>query len=123
MCIRDRQSIPSRDLMKQILLVAPTSYSVSLTGESGTGKESVAKTIHLNSPRKDKPFIAMDCGSLTKELAGSEFFGHEKGSFTGALYTKIGHFEMANGGTLFLDEVGNLSYDIQAALLLSLIHI
>ncbi|MBB2146166.1 response regulator [Pedobacter sp. LMG 31464] len=111
------QSSASRELMKQIMLVAPTSYSVILTGESGTGKESVAKTIHLNSPRKDKPFIAMDCGSLTKELAGSEFFGHEKGSFTGALYTKIGHFEMANGGTLFLDEVGNLSYDIQAALL------
>ena len=111
------QSNASRDLMKQIILVAPTSYSVILTGESGTGKESVAKTIHLNSPRKDKPFVAMDCGSLTKELAGSEFFGHEKGSFTGALYTKIGHFEMANGGTLFLDEVGNLSYDIQAALL------
>lgn len=111
------QSNASKDLMKQIMLVAPTSYSVILTGESGTGKESVAKTIHLNSPRKDKPFIAMDCGSLTKELAGSEFFGHEKGSFTGALYTKIGHFEMANGGTLFLDEVGNLSYDIQAALL------
>ena len=111
------QSTASRDLMKQIMLVAPTSYSVILTGESGTGKESVAKTIHLNSPRKDRPFVAMDCGSLTKELAGSEFFGHEKGSFTGALYTKIGHFEMANGGTLFLDEVGNLSYDIQAALL------
>ncbi len=111
------QSPASRDLMKQIMLVAPTSYSVILTGESGTGKESVAKTIHLNSPRKDKPFVAMDCGSLTKELAGSEFFGHEKGSFTGALYTKIGHFEMANGGTLFLDEVGNLSYEIQAALL------
>ncbi|TCC93860.1 sigma-54-dependent Fis family transcriptional regulator [Pedobacter frigiditerrae] len=111
------QSSASRDLMKQIMLVAPTSYSVILTGESGTGKESVAKTIHLNSPRKDKPFVAMDCGSLTKELAGSEFFGHEKGSFTGALYTKIGHFEMANGGTLFLDEVGNLSYEIQAALL------
>ncbi|MNK00090.1 Transcriptional regulatory protein ZraR [compost metagenome] len=111
------QSGASKDLMKQILLVAPTSYSVILLGDSGTGKESVAKAIHLNSPRKDKPFVAMDCGSLTKELAGSEFFGHEKGSFTGALYTKIGHFEMANGGTLFLDEVGNLSYDIQAALL------
>ncbi len=111
------QSNASKDLMKQIMLVAPTNYSVILTGESGTGKESVAKTIHLNSPRKDRPFIAMDCGSLTKELAGSEFFGHEKGSFTGALYTKIGHFEMANGGTLFLDEVGNLSYEIQAALL------
>jgi two-component system response regulator HydG len=111
------QSSASKDLTKQIMLVAPTSYSVILTGDSGTGKESVAKTIHLNSPRKDKPFVAMDCGSLTKELAGSEFFGHEKGSFTGALYTKIGHFEMANGGTLFLDEVGNLSYEIQAALL------
>jgi two-component system response regulator HydG len=111
------QSNASRHLLKQIQLVAPTSYSVILTGESGTGKESVAKAIHLNSPRKDNPFVAMDCGSLTKELAGSEFFGHEKGSFTGALYTKIGHFEMANGGTLFLDEVGNLSYDIQAALL------
>ncbi|RZL44303.1 MAG: sigma-54-dependent Fis family transcriptional regulator [Pedobacter sp.] len=111
------QSSASKDLMKQILLVSPTTYSVILMGDSGTGKESVAKAIHLNSPRKDKPFVAMDCGSLTKELAGSEFFGHEKGSFTGALYTKIGHFEMANGGTLFLDEVGNLSYDIQAALL------
>ncbi|HEY0667026.1 MAG TPA: sigma-54 dependent transcriptional regulator [Sphingobacteriaceae bacterium] len=111
------QSPASKELMRQIELVAPTTYSVILIGESGTGKESVAKSIHDKSPRKDKPFIAMDCGSLTKELAGSEFFGHEKGSFTGALYTKIGHFEMANGGTLFLDEVGNLSYDIQAALL------
>jgi len=104
-------------LLKQIQLIAPTSYSIILTGKSGTGKESVAKTIHLNSLRRDKPFIAMDCGSLTKELAGSEFFGHEKGSFTGALYTKIGHFEQANGGTLFLDEIANLSYEIQATLL------
>ncbi|MBC7915057.1 MAG: sigma-54-dependent Fis family transcriptional regulator [Pyrinomonadaceae bacterium] len=110
-------STVSKDLMRQIEIIAPTNYSVILTGESGTGKESVAKTIHMKSPRRDKPFIAMDCGSLTKELAGSEFFGHEKGSFTGALYTKIGHFEMANGGTLLLDEVGNLSYEIQAALL------
>ncbi|PTQ93156.1 two-component system response regulator HydG [Mucilaginibacter yixingensis] len=107
----------SKELLRQIELVGPTNYSVIIMGESGTGKESVAKSIHLNSPRHDQPFIAMDCGSLTKELAQSEFFGHEKGSFTGALYTKIGHFEMANGGTLFLDEVGNLSYDIQAALL------
>ncbi len=107
----------SKELLNQIELIAPTNYSVIILGESGTGKESVAKSIHLNSPRADQPFIAMDCGSLTKELAQSEFFGHEKGSFTGALYTKIGHFEMANGGTLFLDEVGNLSYDIQAALL------
>jgi len=104
-------------LSKQIQLIAPTSYSVILTGKSGTGKECVAKTIHLNSLRKHKPFVAMDCGSLTKELAGSEFFGHEKGAFTGALYTKIGHFEQANGGTLFLDEIGNLSYEIQATLL------
>ncbi len=111
------KSAASQELIRQIKLVSPTNYSVILSGESGTGKESVAKSIHLSSPRKDKPFIAMDCGSLTKDLAGSEFFGHEKGSFTGALYTKIGHFEMANGGTLFLDEVGNLSYDIQAALL------
>ena len=111
------QSAASRELMRQIELVSPTNYSVILSGESGTGKESVAKGIHQKSHRKDKPFIAMDCGSLTKELAGSEFFGHEKGSFTGALFTKIGHFEMANGGTIFLDEVGNLSYDIQATLL------
>lgn len=107
----------SRELMRQIELIAPTSYSVIIMGESGTGKESVAKSIHQHSTRANQPFIAMDCGSLTKELAASEFFGHEKGSFTGALYTKIGHFEMANGGTLFLDEVGNLSYEIQAALL------
>src|ERR1700712_3256879 len=107
----------SKELLRQIELVAPTNYSVIILGESGTGKESAAKNIHMNSQRANMPFIAMDCGSLTKELAASEFFGHEKGSFTGALYTKIGHFEMANGGTLFLDEVGNLSYEIQAALL------
>ncbi|HEY0243965.1 MAG TPA: sigma-54 dependent transcriptional regulator, partial [Mucilaginibacter sp.] len=107
----------SKDLLRQIELVAPTNYSVIILGESGTGKEEAAKSIHLHSPRHNQPFIAMDCGSLTKELAASEFFGHEKGSFTGAFATKIGHFEMANGGTLFLDEVGNLSYEIQAALL------
>jgi two-component system response regulator HydG len=107
----------SKEIIRQIDLVAPTNYSVIIIGDSGTGKEAVAKSIHLSSPRHNQPFVAMDCGSLTKELAASEFFGHEKGSFTGALYTKIGHFEMANGGTLFLDEVGNLSYDIQAALL------
>lgn len=107
----------SKELSRQINLVSPTNYSVIIFGESGTGKESVAKSIHQNSDRHDKPFVAMDCGSLTKELAGSEFFGHEKGSFTGALNTKIGHFEMANGGTLFLDEIGNLSYEIQATLL------
>lgn len=107
----------SKELFRQIELVAPTNYSVIILGESGSGKEEVAKSIHLHSHRSNQPFIAMDCGSLTKELAASEFFGHEKGSFTGAFATKIGHFEMANGGTLFLDEVGNLSYEIQAALL------
>jgi two-component system response regulator HydG len=107
----------SKELSRQIELVAPTNYSVIILGESGSGKEEVAKSIHLHSHRSSQAFIAMDCGSLTKELAASEFFGHEKGSFTGAFATKIGHFEMANGGTLFLDEVGNLSYEIQAALL------
>ncbi|MFD2865843.1 sigma-54-dependent transcriptional regulator [Mucilaginibacter antarcticus] len=107
----------SKELARQIELVAPTNYSVIILGESGSGKEEAAKSIHLQSPRRNQPFVAMDCGSLTKELAASEFFGHEKGSFTGAFATKIGHFEMANGGTLFLDEVGNLSYEIQAALL------
>ncbi|HYK77104.1 MAG TPA: sigma-54 dependent transcriptional regulator [Daejeonella sp.] len=111
------QSMASQEILRQIRLVAPTNYSVIISGESGTGKESVAKSIHLNSPRRNKPFIAMDCGSLSNELGGSEFFGHEKGAFTGATFTKIGHFELANGGTLFLDEVGNLSYDLQASLL------
>jgi two-component system response regulator HydG len=111
------QSNESKELYKQIDLVAPTNYSVIIYGESGSGKEAVAQTIHARSTRKDKPFVAMDCGAISKELAGSELFGHEKGSFTGALNTKIGHFEMANGGTLFLDEVGNLSYEVQASLL------
>ena len=104
-------------LYDQIEIVAPTNYSIILYGESGTGKEVIAKTVHQLSSRKDKPFVAMDCGTLSKELAGSELFGHVKGAFTGALSDKEGHFELANGGTLFLDEVGNLSIDIQAALL------
>lgn len=107
----------ARDLYKQIDLVAPTNFSIILYGESGTGKEVIAKTIHEKSNRKGKPFIAMDCGTLSKELAGSELFGHMKGSFTGALADKEGHFELANGGTLFLDEVANLSSEIQASLL------
>lgn len=110
-------SEPALELYRQIDLVAPTNYSIILFGESGTGKESVAQRIHSLSERKNKPFVAVDCGSLTKELAGSELFGHEKGSFTGAIGTKIGHFETANGGTLFLDEVANLSYDVQVSLL------
>jgi two-component system, NtrC family, response regulator HydG len=107
----------TKELYRQIELVAPTNYSIILYGESGTGKEVIARTIHNNSSRRDKPFIAMDCGTLSKELAGSELFGHVKGAFTGALGDKEGHFELANGGTLFLDEVANLSYEIQAALL------
>ena len=104
-------------LYKQIEIVASTNYSIILYGESGTGKEVIAKTIHEYSNRKDKPFVAMDCGTLSKELAGSELFGHVKGAFTGAVVDKEGHFELANGGTLFLDEVTNLSIEIQAALL------
>jgi len=107
----------TKELYRQVELVAPTNYSIILYGESGTGKEVIARTIHANSARKDKPFIAMDCGTLSKELAGSELFGHVKGAFTGALADKDGHFELANGGTLFLDEVANLSTEIQAALL------
>lgn len=102
---------------KQVAIVADTNYSVILYGESGTGKEVIAKTIHENSPRKNAPFIAMDCGTLSKELAGSELFGHVKGAFTGAVTDKVGHFELANGGTLFLDEVANLSKEVQASLL------
>jgi two-component system response regulator HydG len=104
-------------LYEQINIVAATNYSIILYGESGTGKEVIAKTIHKLSERKDKPFVAMDCGTLSKELAGSELFGHVKGAFTGALQDKEGHFELADGGTLFLDEVGNLSLDVQATLL------
>lgn len=110
----------SEKLYHYVDLVAPTDMSVLINGESGTGKEHIAKTIHLKSPRKNKPFIAIDCGALSKDLAASELFGHVKGAFTGALNDKKGQFESANGGTLFLDEVGNLSYDIQVKLLRTL---
>ncbi len=107
----------TREMYRQIELVAPTDYSIVLYGESGTGKEVIARTIHELSNRKDKPFVAVDCGTLSKELASSELFGYVKGSFTGAATDKEGNFEIANGGTLFLDEVANLSYEIQATLL------
>lgn len=107
----------SKNLLNQISLVAPTDFSVIIYGESGAGKEAVAREIHNKSERSGKAFIAMDCGAISSELAGSELFGHEKGSFTGAITQKIGHFELANGGTLFLDEVANLSYDVQVSLL------
>jgi two-component system, NtrC family, response regulator HydG len=105
------------ELYKQIDLVAPTNYSVIIYGESGTGKEVIAKTIHKKSNRRNKAFVALDCGTLSRELAASELFGHIKGSFTGALTDKEGIFEVADGGTLFLDEVANLSLDVQATLL------
>lgn len=104
-------------IIKQIELVAPTNYSVIIYGESGSGKEAIAQQIHYKSKRANKPFVAIDCGALSKELAGSELFGHEKGAFTGALNQKIGSFELANEGTIFLDEIANLSYDIQVSLL------
>ena len=113
-------SSSSKVLEEYIQLVAPINMSVLITGESGTGKEVVANTIHLKSPRHDKPFIAVDCGAIPREIASSEFFGHKKGSFTGANEDKIGHFESANGGTLFLDEVGNLTYENQIQLLRAL---
>jgi two-component system response regulator HydG len=98
-------------------LVAPTNLSVIIQGDSGTGKEYVARRIHNQSQRNNKPFVAVDCGALSKDLALSEFFGHIKGSFTGAISDKTGQFEVANGGTIFLDEIGNLSYDVQVNLL------
>lgn len=107
----------ARNLMRQIELVGPTPYSVIIYGESGSGKEAVAQMIHQHSPRAKFPFVAMDCGAISKDLANSELFGYEKGAFTGAIGAKIGHFEMANGGTLFLDEVANLPFDVQASLL------
>lgn len=110
-------SLDAEKLEKHIQLVAPTDLSVLVLGETGTGKEFVSRRIHDLSTRKDGPFIAIDCGALPKELAGSELFGHVKGAFTGALENKIGHFEMANGGTIFLDEIGNLSYEVQIQLL------
>ena len=107
----------SKNLVNQIGLVAPTNFSVIIYGESGAGKEAVAREIHNRSSRSSKPFVAMDCGAISKELAASELFGHIKGSFTGALTDKVGLFEMADGGTIFLDEVANLPYDTQVSLL------
>lgn len=110
----------SKLLYQYVNLVAPTNMSVLICGESGTGKEHIAHLIHSRSKRSGKPFVAIDCGSIPAELAGSEFFGHTKGSFTGALSDKIGAFEAANGGTVFLDEVGNLGYETQMHLLRAL---
>ena len=113
----------SRDadkLYEYIRLVAPTMMTVLITGESGSGKEYIARLIHNQSARKDAPFVAVDCGAIPKDLAASEFFGHVKGAFTGAVNDKTGYFVQASGGTIFLDEIGNLSYDVQVQLLRAL---
>ena len=117
--IKGASSVIQR-VYKHVALVAPTKMSVLILGESGTGKEYIARMIHDQSGRKDKPFIAVDCGSLSKELAPSELFGHLKGSFTSAIADKKGVFEEAKGGTVFLDEVGNLPYEVQKQLLRAL---
>ena len=131
---KEEKRVPQRDITKvvkgnspviqrvytHISLVAPTKMSVLILGESGTGKEYIARMIHEQSGRKDKPFIAVDCGSLSMELAPSELFGHKKGSFTSAIADKKGVFEEAKGGTVFLDEVGNLPYEVQKQLLRAL---
>ena len=114
------ESDGAKQLYNYVGLVAPTNMSVLINGSSGTGKEYVAHRIHQLSKRNNKPFIAVDCGSIPKELAASEFFGHVKGSFTGALTDKTGAFVAANGGTIFLDEIGNLSYEVQIQLLRAL---
>ena len=104
-------------LFKTVQQVAPSSASVLLLGESGTGKELIAQALHQNSPRRDRPFIKVACAALPETLLESELFGHEKGSFTGAMYTRAGRFEMADGGTLFLDEIGDVTPTVQVKLL------
>lgn len=115
--IFQRDSAAFRQIKERIRLVAPTDMSVLILGENGTGKEHIAQRIHTKSKRGDKPFVSVDCGSISPSLAQSAFFGHIKGAFTGADTNKVGYFQEANGGTLFLDEVGNLPYEIQQMLL------
>ena len=114
------QSQAARQLYEHVHLVAPTDMSVLVTGASGTGKEYIARRIHEQSNRSKAPFVAVDCGAIPKELAASEFFGHVKGSFTGAIENKTGAFVAAQGGTIFLDEIGNLTYEVQVQLLRAL---
>ena len=114
------QSQAARQLYEHVRLVAPTDMSVLVTGASGTGKEYIARRIHEQSNRSKAPFVAVDCGAIPKELAASEFFGHVKGSFTGAIENKTGAFVAAQGGTIFLDEIGNLTYEGQVQLLRAL---
>ena len=114
------QSQAARQLYEHVRLVAPTDMSVLVTGASGTGKEYIARRIHEQSNRSKAPFVAVDCGAIPKDLAASEFFGHVKGSFTGAIENKTGAFVAAQGGTIFLDEIGNLTYEVQVQLLRAL---
>jgi two-component system nitrogen regulation response regulator GlnG len=111
------QSAPMQALYKVLGKIAPADVTVLITGESGTGKELVARAIHYNSLRLGKPFLALNCAAIPRELLESELFGHEKGSFTGAAERKTGKFEQANGGTLFLDEIGDMPLELQAKLL------
>ncbi|MFC1857099.1 sigma-54-dependent transcriptional regulator [Thermodesulfobacteriota bacterium] len=106
-----------QEVFETIQKVAPAIATILIEGENGTGKELVAKSVHFNSPRRDKPFIAVNCSALAESLLESELFGHEKGAFTGAVATKKGRFELADGGTLFLDEIGELSPNLQVKLL------
>jgi DNA-binding NtrC family response regulator len=111
------ESSEMQKVYRRIMQVAPTDSTVLITGESGTGKELVARAIHKNSQRREQPFVALDCTSLAESLLESELFGHTKGSFTGAIQTKMGLFKIADGGTLFLDEIANISLTTQAKLL------
>jgi DNA-binding NtrC family response regulator len=111
------ESSEIQKVYRRIMQVAPTDSTVLITGESGTGKELVARAIHRNSQRREQPFVVLDCTSLAESLLESELFGHIKGSFTGAIQTKMGLFKVADGGTLFLDEISNISLTIQAKLL------
>ncbi|MBW1714568.1 MAG: sigma-54-dependent Fis family transcriptional regulator [Deltaproteobacteria bacterium] len=111
------KSQPMLNIYEMIGKVAPSKASIMITGPSGTGKELIAKAIHYNSPRKNRPFISINCGALTETLLESELFGHERGAFTGAIAMKKGRFELADGGTLFLDEVGEMPPSLQVKLL------
>lgn len=114
------QSEQAKELYSNVSIVAPTDFSVIIYGETGTGKEALARLVHENSISKAGPFVAIDCGCLSKELAVSALFGHEKGAFTGALHSQPGAFELADNGTLFLDEIGNLNAEVQTYLLRAL---
>ena len=111
-----------RDVMRQVRQVAPTESPVLLSGETGVGKDVIANAIHLGSPRRDGPFVPVNCGAIPDGLLDSELFGHEKGAFTGALAKKRGRFERADGGTILLDEIGEMPLDAQVRLLRVLQH-